>query len=259
MPTDPTVERVEARIELPYRVRFDECGADGALRSSSHLRYAQELAWVHSDMARFDRHWYAEHGLMWLIRCLELEVMAPIGHGEPMRVSTEVVGFRRVWARRRSEFRGVEDERLRAVALTDWVLIGPKGPITVPPEIQGRFDAPVVTFFPARVEAASAPHDARETRLTVRRHELDPLGHVNNAAYLDYLEEAVAGAGGTHDVVAYPRRYRLEYLVSAEAAASLRALAWRVELGWRFELRGIDGPAVLRGVLETDLAGWVGG
>jgi acyl-ACP thioesterase len=251
--------KVEARIEQPYRVRFDECGADGQLRSSAFLRYAQEMAWVHSERAGLDRHWYRSRELTWLVRCLELEMLEPIVHGETMRVSTEVVGYRRVWARRRSEFMGTDDERIRAVALTDWVLLGPKGPVTAPPEIQDRFETPLVPFSPARVAAVPPPPDARSVSFSVRRRDLDPLGHVNNATYLDYLEEAVAGAGGEAQLSALPRRYRLEYLVSAEAGTRLRARSWPLGLDWRFQLEAEDGTTLLRGTLETDPAGWVGG
>ncbi len=43
---DPEVVR---GVTIPYRVRFDECGPDGLARSSALLRYAQDVAWVHSE------------------------------------------------------------------------------------------------------------------------------------------------------------------------------------------------------------------
>ena len=38
-------EGVAKGISVPYRARFDECGANGLVRSSALLRYAQDLAW----------------------------------------------------------------------------------------------------------------------------------------------------------------------------------------------------------------------
>jgi hypothetical protein len=38
-----------------YRVRFDEAGPDGNLRTSGVLRYAQDVAWRHSEVLGFDR------------------------------------------------------------------------------------------------------------------------------------------------------------------------------------------------------------
>jgi acyl-ACP thioesterase len=254
--------KVQARIEQPYRVRFDECGADGTLRSSGYLRYAQEMAWIHSERAGFDRDWYTARSLTWLVRCLELDLLEPIGDGDTIRASTEVVGFRRVWARRRSEFMGAADDRIRAVALTDWVLLGPKGPMTAPPELQDRFETPLVPFAPRRVPAVPVPADVHDVSFGVRRRDVDPLGHVNNATYLDYLEEVVAGADGERDLALLPRRYRLEYLVAAEPGTRLRARCWPVEQGWRFQLDGLgslEGQTLLRATLETEPSAWVGG
>ena len=44
----------------PFRVRFDEAGPDGLLRTSAVLRYAQDLAWFHSSARGYTRSWYAE-------------------------------------------------------------------------------------------------------------------------------------------------------------------------------------------------------
>lgn len=49
----------------PYRVRFDEAGPDGLLRTSVLLRLAQDLAWHHSAADV----WPAQHG--WSFRVLD--------------------------------------------------------------------------------------------------------------------------------------------------------------------------------------------
>ena len=59
-----------------YRVRFDEAGPDGRLRTSGFMRYAQDLAWQHSADLGFGRAWYAERGLTWLVRAAELVISA---------------------------------------------------------------------------------------------------------------------------------------------------------------------------------------
>ena len=45
--------------QTSYRVRFDEAGPDGHLRTSGFMRYAQDLAWQHSADLGFDErlHW----------------------------------------------------------------------------------------------------------------------------------------------------------------------------------------------------------
>ena len=55
----------------PFRVRFDEAAPDGLVRTSALLRYAQDLAWQHSDAKGFDRVWYAGRDVTWLVRTAE--------------------------------------------------------------------------------------------------------------------------------------------------------------------------------------------
>ena len=56
--TDPTARGLAVAAPSPYRVRFDEAGPDGNLRTSTLLRYAQDLAWYHSAQRGFTRAWY---------------------------------------------------------------------------------------------------------------------------------------------------------------------------------------------------------
>ncbi len=228
---------IPRRIELPFRVRFDECGGDGMLRDSGLLRYAQEMAWVHSERARFDRRWYRERGLTWLVRSATLDLIAPIEHGQVLHVSTEVVGWRRVWARRRSGFRD-DEGRLQGEARIDWVLLGPSGsPVRVPPELAGFFTAADVgTYQPARLVLPPAPAGATRTRFGVRRRDLDPMAHVNNATYLDYAEDGLAEAGAELELAGLPRTWTVGFVRPAEPGDELTGFSWREETGWGYRL-----------------------
>src|SRR5215213_5141450 len=75
------VDGVDNGYLAGYRVRFDEAGPDGLVRSSALLRYAQDVAWRHSEHLGFDRGWYQARGLGWVVRGLELEVREPIPMG----------------------------------------------------------------------------------------------------------------------------------------------------------------------------------
>lgn len=244
---------------VPYRVRFDECGPDGLVRTSSLLRYAQDVAWIHSELLGFDRAWYAERGLAWVVRAVELAVLAPVPLGSVLDLSTEVVGFRKVWARRRSEGRvGGGDPVLWAH--TDWVITDTaRGlPGRVPAEIQAAFLAAPAGFDPGRVPLPPAPDDAASLRLAARPQDLDPMGHVNNAAYVDYLEESLlAAAGRAADVPAsIPRRIRLEYLAPATPGAELGASLWRdpsADAGaWCWRLADASGRSLAHATIGTE-------
>ncbi len=241
------------RIEQPYRARFDECGADGLMRSSSYLRYAQEMAWVHSDLLGLDRHWYEEHQLTWVVRSLQLDIVAPIVNGQTFTVSTEVVGWRRALSRRRTELCG-PDGSVAARVLIDWVGLGPSGrPVRIPSEIVAMLsEAGAGTFEPIRAAPGEVPSGTPSHEVTVRSRDIDPMAHVNNSTYLDFMEEGLAATGGAADLVRVPRRYQLEYVTAAELGDRLSGTAWRDETGWAYRLKGDGTRDILRARLETD-------
>ena len=71
------------------------------------------------------------------------------------------------------------------------------------------FGAPDTTIALSRVSPPAPPADVAVATLTVRPQELDPMDHVNNAVYADWLDEQVIGAGGRAAVRAVPRTIRL--------------------------------------------------
>ena len=243
---------VPVRLERPFRVRFDECGPDGTARAAAFLRYAQDVAWSHSEAAGFDRDWYRDHGLTWLARCIELELREAARTGETVTVSTQVVGWRRVWARRVSEVRDATAATLLATVRTDWVLLGSNGaPARIPAVILAAFPVLPPTFEPVRVPLAATPPEASRTYLRVRPHELDPLGHVNNAVYLDWLEEAVVGAGAEDALADRPRLARLEYVRPAQPGSEVSVAVWSTsEGGWACRMSDAAVGELLRAELR---------
>jgi len=231
-----------------YRVRFDEAGADGRIRTSALLRYAQDVAWRHSEDLGFDRRWYTERGRWWVVRALELEVLAPISMGRTLRLSTAVIGHRRIWARRLGECR-LADGSLVAAVNTDWVILDARGRLVRIPEDFGlSFSNPELPGEILRVDQGEPPADGARLEIRVRPQDLDPMGHVNNAAYLDWIEEVLLAAGRDDAVAALPRRLRLEYRASAEPGDSLVAIAWDGPAGWNVRILRADGAELVRAI-----------
>jgi acyl-ACP thioesterase len=102
------------------------------------------------------------------------------------------------------------------------------------------------------VPLADPPADAATSQFAVRPQELDPMDHVNNAVYADWLDEQVLAAGGVADVRAIPRMARLEYAKAAEAGSTVDAVTWRDEDdGWSCRIADAAGTDLLRARLES--------
>lgn len=236
---------------IAYRVRFDECAPSGVVRPSAYLRYAQDLAWIHSERLGYDRAWYAARSLAWVVRAVELAILEPIGTGESLRVTTRVIGFRRVWGRRRTDVHDAAG-RLVAWALTDWVMTDARGrPARVPAEFEAGFGARPDSFLPIKVALPEPSPDALDRRFVVRPQELDPMGHVNNAVYVDWVDEATEPLWAA-GLAPAPRRYRLEYLAPVPPAAVLDAAAWRDGPATACRLRDVAGLEALRASLVSE-------
>ena len=83
------------------------------------------------------------------------------------------------------------------------------------------------------------------------------MGHVNNAAYVDYLEESLLAAGGAAASLraAIPRRLRLEYLAPATPGAELRASLWpdpsAVDGRWAWRLADAAGRGLAHATVDA--------
>ena len=56
-----------------------------------------------------------------------------------------------------------------------------------------------------------------------------------------------------------PRRYRAEFVASAEPGTRLLGTSWQADLAWCYRLAAEQGPQMFRATLQVDPATWVGG
>jgi medium-chain acyl-[acyl-carrier-protein] hydrolase len=238
------------RIVRPFRVRFEESTVDETMRTAIHLAWVADIAWQHSTLLGFGRDWYTEHGLFWLVRAVQLDVFRPIHTYAGVLVSTRVLGYRRISARRESEVRDPSGELLARLEI-DWVMTNERGrPTRIPDDFHKFVVDGSATFEMLKVPLPEAPSDAFESRFGVRRRDLDPLDHVNNSVYLDYFEEALDAAGQGELLGAIPRRYALDFANAAARDDRLVGRTWPHDGGWAYRLAREDGTEIFRARIE---------
>jgi acyl-ACP thioesterase len=249
--TEPILEdQLPYRIVRPYWVRFEESTPSETMRTAIHLAWAADVAWQHSTLLGFGRDWYSERNLFWLVRAVRLDILKPIATYANVMVSTRVVGYRRVAARRESEVYDPSGELLARLQI-DWVMTNERGiPTRVPADFRRFVAEQTATFEMLKVCLPEIPAEAVERRFQVRRRDLDPMDHVNNSVYLDYFEEALELSGELELPGAMPRRYDVEYLGAAGHSELLVDRVWRHDGGWAYRLCREDGTDLFRALLK---------
>ncbi len=232
--------------ELLQRVNYHECDVNQMVRDACYLRYMQEAAFDASAAAGYWDEQYQAMRRVWLIHESAVEFVTPLRFGDHVRVRTWVADFRRVRSRRAYELRRAADDVLVARAHTDWVFLDldTGRPATIPDEVIAAFfpgDRPGEALERERFPAAPPPPPGVFTlRQRVQWRDLDSVGHVNNAAYGDAIEnaarEAIAGCGWParrmaaegFDIAA--RQLRIEYRHQAAPGDELVISTWLSEL-----------------------------
>ncbi|MFO1540122.1 MAG: acyl-[acyl-carrier-protein] thioesterase [Chloroflexota bacterium] len=234
---------------LTHRIRFDEAAPDGSMRAAAVVRVLQDVAWRHTEAVGLGRAWYAERGVGWLARALDLELRAPLPHGTTVTCTTDVTGWRRITCRRRTVITDADGATL-AVAHVDWAFVDAAGrPARIPPDVLA-FAPDAGPFAPTKVTLPEMPATIA-LPLTLRHADLDPMGHVNNAAYLDLVDETLRALPGG-GAAAAPCRILLEHLAPALPGMTLVGSAWVAADGTRaWALRDAAGAELARATVHA--------
>lgn len=177
-----------------FRIRHYECDAFGHLNNTNYLRYMQEAAFDGSAAAGYDQKKYDQLGSYWLIRETDIEYLKPVQYGDTIKVKTWVMDFKRVRSRRAYEFIRKGSDEIIARAVTDWVYLDRESgrPKTIPSEISKAYlPAGKLTDIPQRQNfpiAPPPPPGRFEMQLEVTWPDIDSVRHVNNAVYLNYID-----------------------------------------------------------------------
>jgi YbgC/YbaW family acyl-CoA thioester hydrolase len=249
-----------------FGVHHCELDAFGELRASTYARLLQQAATEASTDAGFSEEWYARSGTSWVVRRTTISYLHPICASDTVWVRTWVTDFRRVRSQRNYELYVEGRDGAVAHAQTDWVYVDrPSGRLRRIPEEMIEAFMPGGTEPPlARGNLADggAPATAFSATRTVEFRDLDAFAHVNNACYLDFIEQAaidaaaavgwplerVTGLGGCWR----PRLHDVEYLAEAFYGDRLRCLSWvtaqeGVDIERHGEIqRAADGAAIAR-------------
>lgn len=210
--TELVAQPAEGRLfTRERRVRLGDASPAGRLRLDAVVRYAQDLA--RDDSREAD----LEFADAWVVRRTAIEVAQFPVYDEALTLTTWCSGVGSRWADRRTSIVGEGGGRVEVVSL--WVAVDP---VTGRPRALGPSFAPqygvsaLGRIVTARLHLAPPPADATGAVWPLRFTDFDVLGHVNNAAYWEPVEEVLAGR---RDLRA-PLRAELEHQQAIELGAA---------------------------------------
>lgn len=168
------------------KVRLGDVDRTGRLRLDATARYLQDVAGDDAAEAQLDRRYG------WLVRRAKIVTSTAAGLGEDIEVSTWCTAIGRAWAERRSRIVGARGAAVDAVSL--WVQVDAQSgrPARVGDDFLGAYaESANGRSVSARLSIGAPDTVDRAHTWTPRRTDIDPLGHMNNAATWAFVEEHV--------------------------------------------------------------------
>lgn len=237
-----------------FHIRQYELNSCGELPNSTLQRLFQETATLATRNAGYDVRYHAERESIWVVHQMTLEHLRPIRYPDELTIDTWLSDAQKVRTHREYLARNAATDEIVARGRAHWVHLHAKSlrPLRIPQELFDKFQPNSISAL-VRVEprAYSAPQiDLPEFRATRRvyRYEADEVQHVNNAMYIDWLEEALADAIATRwndarRLCVY--RHDIEYARSAVPGDEVEIVVRLVGVGktasaWKLKIKRGD-------------------
>lgn len=183
------------------RIRLADRDGQGRLRLDAVARFFQDVATDDAD----ETGWGAPDHL-WVVRRLRIDVVAPFLDDREAELVTWCSGTAALAAGRRLSLTGDRGGRIELDSV--WIHLGPDAR---PARIEGfgvYAESAGGRVVSTRLELPEPPRDGRRAPWPLRTSDIDLLGHVNNAAYWEAVEQRLAEVGPDPRL---PVRARLDY------------------------------------------------
>jgi acyl-ACP thioesterase len=229
----------EARVFVRQRrVRLGDATPRGRLRLDALARYLQDVS---NDDTR-DAGFTDNDEMGWVVRRTVIEVARFPVFGEELTLGTWCSGTGSRWAERRVQVRG--DRAGVVEAASTWVHVD-----TVtgrPKALTPRFHEVFTPSAAGRVVRARLHHGDRPAAADrrswpLRAADFDVLGHVNNAAYWEAVEEELARRRELRAPLRAPLRAEVEFRAGIDPGMAIALWTVDTESTWAGWLAGEDG------------------
>jgi acyl-ACP thioesterase len=224
-------------MTLTRKIDYYDVDTDLKLKLGSYFKLLQESAVLHSEKVGYGTEALLEQGKVWILNA----VAAEIYRYPTLREQVDVV----TWHKKSQGFKAYRDflvvsenERL-AAATSLWLYFDTirKRLVRVPKDtgdIYTTEDESALDYDWKNRISDSPLAPEFQTNLSVRQSDFDPLNHVNNAIYFDYLETMISRAyNGEKRIRRVEIQYKKEIDIHIETVQTAFA---RTDSGLRFTI-----------------------
>ena len=179
------------RITLTKQVNYFEVDTAFKLKLGPLFRLFQEAAIEHSEKVGLGSKTLVDTGSVWILNRIEAEILRMPEYLEKLSVVT--------WHKGSKGYRAYRDfvvsigEETVAAATSMWLYLDMrrKRIMRIPEDVSAAYTTETESALNNHIDRWKADTDFAPTVVTpisLRACDYDPLGHVNNAVYFDYVE-----------------------------------------------------------------------
>lgn len=182
----PVRGRTHTRVRT---VRLGDVDIDAELRLDSIARYLQDVATDDAIDAGLD------NAMGWVVRRTLIRVDRPARLNETVALTTYCTGIGRSWAERRTSIRGHDGSEAAIDGVSLWVQVDVDSgrPTRLTDEFHEIYgESAAARQVSSKLSLSKLPPDLAAEPCRFRVTDVDPFGHVNNAAQWVVMEDLLA-------------------------------------------------------------------
>jgi medium-chain acyl-[acyl-carrier-protein] hydrolase len=183
------------KIRITKTIGFNEVDNRHQVRLKHLFNYFQEAAATHSHQVGNSTDHLLKQGYAWVLNKVGLSIKRLPTLGEKIEIVTWHKGTRGLRSYRDYRIKNANEPLATATSLWLFIDVQNKKIIKPPADISARytFETEAATDLDLdRWRPTKTFKPQHTATITTRPSDFDPLGHANNAVYLDYLEVLLA-------------------------------------------------------------------
>jgi len=188
------------KIRFTHTITYLETDTKYKAKFSVLFRYLQDAAILHSEKAGYRMDSFIQGGQGWVLNKMDMKVFRYPEYQETIEMITWSRSINGVKAKR--EFFICNNREKLIAASSVWVFVDSirMKIMKTPEEMEARYTVEPETAWNENLEQWRAdrilPADCGE-RISTRISDYDPMGHINNTVYFDFIETAISRKIGT--------------------------------------------------------------